>query len=237
MINQLKFQDVTYAASPPQYIPSQSTEIDTMTSQENHIQAWKPSVKPHRNLSDFFKIDRSSIFPNVELKNYTSLIEGVSEKTTVIEGMLEFDIVIRMPPIKEWPARLREIIIEKATPIVNVRGHPELKMKLSKKTLKNVRFIKPIEEWELNKIQLGPYDLKLKEPLKASLDFIDEKIVLENDKYKLLAIADDWDEALSQLQEQFVFLWEEFTQASDKELSEEGIIFKNKLLKQVEEPK
>lgn len=110
-------------------------------------------------------------------------------------------------------------------------------MKLSKKTLKNVRFIKPIEEWELNKIQLGPYDLKLKEPLKASLDFIDEKIVLENDKYKLLAIADDWDEALSQLQEQFVFLWEEFTQASDKELSEEGIIFKNKLLKQVEEPK
>lgn len=135
MMYQPTFQYVTYTNSPTQYISSPSTEIeeiDMMTSLENQISAQKPSVKSYRSLSPFFKIDRSSIFfPRVEIENNTSLIEEVpeevpeevSEKTTVIEEMLELDIVVRMPPIKEWSARLRVISVEKATPrIVEPEG-------------------------------------------------------------------------------------------------------------------
>lgn len=131
MMYQSTFQDVTYPNSPTQYISSPSTEIeeiDMMTSLENQISAQKPSVKSYRSLLPFFKIDRSSIFfPRVEIENNTSLIEEVSEevseKTTVIEEMLELDIVVRMPPIKEWSARLRVISVEKATPrIVEPEG-------------------------------------------------------------------------------------------------------------------
>jgi len=50
-----------------------------------------------------------------ESKNETSLIEEMLE-ITVPEDMLEFDIVVQMPPIKEWSARLRVKSVEKATP-------------------------------------------------------------------------------------------------------------------------
>jgi len=50
-----------------------------------------------------------------ESKNKTSLIEEMLE-ITVPEDMLEFDIVVQMPPIKEWSARLRVKSVEKATP-------------------------------------------------------------------------------------------------------------------------
>jgi len=52
---------------------------------------------------------------NFDWQSCISLDEEMLE-ITVPEDILEFDIVVQMPPIKEWSARLRVKSIEKATP-------------------------------------------------------------------------------------------------------------------------
>jgi hypothetical protein len=76
----------------------------------------------YRSLFPGPEIDLSSIQSYFEIKNETSLIEKLSE-IAISEDMLEFDIVIRMPPKKEWSVRLRVESIEKAKPhIVEPEG-------------------------------------------------------------------------------------------------------------------
>jgi hypothetical protein len=80
----------------------------------------------YRSLFPGPEIDLSSIQSYFEIKNETSLIEKLSEiaiSEDISEDMLEFDIVIRMPPKKEWSVRLRVESIEKAKPhIVEPEG-------------------------------------------------------------------------------------------------------------------
>ncbi|OFV68087.1 MAG: hypothetical protein SCAL_000727 [Candidatus Syntrophoarchaeum caldarius] len=59
--------------------------------------------------------DWSSVWPRFGIKNETSLIEERFEKR-IPEDMLEFDIIVRMPPMKEWVARLKVRNVEKAMP-------------------------------------------------------------------------------------------------------------------------
>ena len=40
------------------------------------------------------------------------------DERKIPEDMLEFDIVVRMPPMKEWSARVRVKSVEKATPCI-----------------------------------------------------------------------------------------------------------------------
>jgi hypothetical protein len=76
----------------------------------------------YRSLLPGLEVDLSSIQSYFEIKNETSLIEKPSE-IAISEDMLEFDIVIRMPPKKEWSVRLRVESIEKAKPhIVEPEG-------------------------------------------------------------------------------------------------------------------
>jgi hypothetical protein len=76
----------------------------------------------YRSLFPGPEIDLSSIQSYFEIKNETSLIEKPSE-IAISEDMLEFDIVIRMPPKKEWSVQLKVESIEKAKPhIVEPEG-------------------------------------------------------------------------------------------------------------------
>ncbi|MFH1562824.1 MAG: hypothetical protein ABIF11_05340 [Nitrospirota bacterium] len=60
--------------------------------------------------------------PCFGIKNEPSLIEE-SFKKTIPEDIIEFNSVVRIPPVKEWTARVRVKSVEKAIPhIVEPEG-------------------------------------------------------------------------------------------------------------------
>jgi len=124
MMYQLTTQDVTYQDYPIQYSSSPSTGIEDIDNiRDSVLSNWlQEGFRRLFSLIPLFKVDLSSIKPHFEIKNETSLIEEIFEKT-IPEDMLEFDIVVRMPPMKEWSARVKVKSVEKATPrIVEPEG-------------------------------------------------------------------------------------------------------------------
>ncbi len=71
---------------------------------------------PCQTLSPLFEIDLSSVLQRFEVRN-----ETFRQETTEFfpEEELEFNIFVRMPPVKRWTARVRVKNIRKATPHVS----------------------------------------------------------------------------------------------------------------------
>jgi hypothetical protein len=67
----------------------------------------------YRTLLSLLETDSSSIWPRFEMKSETSLIKEVAEEP--ISEDIEFDVVVRMPPVKEQKVLVRVKSIEKAT--------------------------------------------------------------------------------------------------------------------------
>jgi hypothetical protein len=128
MMYQLTMQEVTYRDYPIQYSPSLSTgieEIDVIDLWErvlSNILREQPKRPFYSSLISLLETDLSSIWPHFEIKSETSKFEEISERE-IPEDMLEFDIAVRMPPVKEWYARVKVKSVEKATPrIVEPEG-------------------------------------------------------------------------------------------------------------------
>lgn len=76
----------------------------------------------YRNLLQLFEIDLSSAYPHFEVKSKASSIEEAVEEI-IPEEMLEFDVFVRMPPVKEYTIRVKIKSVEKAIPhIVEPEG-------------------------------------------------------------------------------------------------------------------
>jgi len=130
MMYQLTSRDVTYQGYPIQYPLTGSwraEETETSEILDSLFSIWMGQKRLkvpffYRNLSTLFEIDISSVYPHFEIKSETSLI-GEAIEEVIPEEMLEFDVVVRMSPIKEYTARVRIKSIEKAIPhIVEPKG-------------------------------------------------------------------------------------------------------------------
>ncbi len=76
----------------------------------------------YRNFPQLFEIDVSSEYPHFEVKSKTTSIEEVIDEI-ILEEMLEFDVFVRMPPVKEYTVRVKIKSVEKAIPhIVEPEG-------------------------------------------------------------------------------------------------------------------
>lgn len=134
----------------------------------------------------------------------------------------------KKPKIKcEFRSSVRQIAKRNIGNIVKIRGRPITRKKGGHKIFEKVNYISPIKEWDFNKIAQGEYIFEFREPITAKVNFIDEMVVLENDNFNILIIADHWEEALEQFEESFVFLWEKIALESDENLTEGAINLKN----------
>ena len=125
---QLTNQDVTHRDYPIQYFSNPSTgikEIDTENLRDSVLSKWireRPKRPFYHSLIFLFETDLSSIWPRFEIKSETSMLEEILGRETP-EDMLEFDIYVRMPPMKEWSQQVRVKSVEKAAPrIVEPEG-------------------------------------------------------------------------------------------------------------------
>lgn len=123
MMYQLTEQEVTYQDYPVQSLPAMSSKEEEISVNEIldvllSIMLKKRQLEKtlfYRTLSSLFETDSSSIRPRFEMKSETSLIKEIAEE--VIED-IEYDVVVRMPPVKEQTVLVRVKGIEKATPHV-----------------------------------------------------------------------------------------------------------------------
>jgi hypothetical protein len=66
------------------------------------------------NVASLFETDLSSVYPHFEPTNETYITEVLSEED-IINGMLERDFIIQMPPVKEYTVWVKVKSVEKAT--------------------------------------------------------------------------------------------------------------------------
>jgi hypothetical protein len=121
---QIAWQDVTYISSLNSFMPTgSSVEIDTV--EELNIlfaslmnQRFKRLIL-YRSLIPLFEIDLSSVRPRFDMKSETfeTGVKEISEDMIVAE-MLKYDIVIHLPPVREYPIKIKVERVEKATPRV-----------------------------------------------------------------------------------------------------------------------
>ena len=69
----------------------------------------------YRSLLTSFEIDLSSVHPYFEPMTATSLIEEFYEET-LLEEMLEYNVVVRIPPIKRYTIELEIKSVKRAEP-------------------------------------------------------------------------------------------------------------------------
>ena len=124
MMYQLTVQEVTYQDYPVQHLPAMSSKEEEIPLNElldvlvSIIRKKRQLGKllTHKTLSSPLEIDSSSVWPLFEMKSETSLIKEIAEEPTPED--MEFDIVVRMPPVKEQTVLVRVKSIERATPHV-----------------------------------------------------------------------------------------------------------------------
>lgn len=104
-----------------QYLSSPSTSIEEVDIRDFRahiiVNLVRQNISPpsYFSLRPILETDSSSTSPCFETKSETALLkETLAEKS--IEDLLEFDIIVRMPPIKEWSVQVKVKSVEKATP-------------------------------------------------------------------------------------------------------------------------
>lgn len=130
MMYQPALQDITYQDYPIQYpLSGRSTEeMDISEILDSLFSIWIRQKRPkeifYQNLLSLLEIDLSSVWPHYEIKSETSLMEikEISEEM-IVAGMIKYDFIVQIPPIRECTLRVRIKSIEKATPhIVEPKG-------------------------------------------------------------------------------------------------------------------
>jgi hypothetical protein len=112
--------EVTCHDYPVKYPPSASSteRMDGSEMLDSLIFSWLRQMPPenifhHQNLSPLLEIDPSSVQPSLGLKSETSSIEETYEEA-IPEEILEYDVMVRIPPKKKYTIDLHIKDIRKA---------------------------------------------------------------------------------------------------------------------------
>jgi len=114
---QRTLQDVTYQAT--QYLPSTSSRVEEGSIREVLDNTIQGEAKVNIGLSILFlclEIDRSSVWPRFEKDIVTSPVKIIKEVEP--EEMLEYDVVVRIPPKRTYAIQMRVEDIKKGEPII-----------------------------------------------------------------------------------------------------------------------
>jgi len=128
MYQLITIQEVTNQDCPIQSLSNPSTSMEEMDIEDFLINIISNLIRQnvkrpfYRSLISILETDLSSIWPRFEIKSETALLEETFVEK-FMEDMLEFDIVVQMPPLREWSARVKVKSVEKAKPhIVEPEG-------------------------------------------------------------------------------------------------------------------
>ncbi|MCD6231460.1 hypothetical protein J7K28_02350 [Candidatus Aerophobetes bacterium] len=114
-MSNLTLENVTYQDYSIQYPSATSSRIEEIDKEEERdclLSMWakrrqlKDSIF-YRSLFPLLEIDLSSVQPHFEINNETSSMQEVTEKTFLEELMLEYNVVVRIPPKRRYTIQMK----------------------------------------------------------------------------------------------------------------------------------
>lgn len=124
--------------------------------------------------------------------------------------------------IETWPYG------KKWSHIYNIYDRPKFRSMIP--TPENSLRIKTIHE-----VLINGNKIKLLEPIQLNIKFRNQYYILYNEDLKLSAINNRLDMAISEIQEEFSFIWNSYVTCPEEELTEGAKRFRNKLKRMVDE--
>lgn len=180
-----------------------------------------------------------SYINNKTRQNISKLLVGpVIEKRTVTGELLrlhldENSLGIFYPPTKRvldcyYDPDLEDVIIQNLKGLIQVTGTVQLDSNGHPDKIVDVF---EIEELDLSparftKISADKVVLSLKEPIEITPNFEDQAVIFEYPKLNIIATGTTRDEAVMELQSDIYWLWKEYTEENDDNLTNDAIELK-----------
>ena len=187
---------------------------------------------------------------HVDLKpNYKLLIQGLmveeSKEDVSTKGVLS---MIQVAPMKQkiiriidpdgrvnctFPKELEETAKKLLGKPVIIYGYAVFDAKGNIKEITEVNKIKQFTDLELSRVFSGTQELQFSQPLIVSVDYKEDAWIMENRELSAVSISSDYDECLDNFHKEIFFIWKEYGETSDNELTQDAKDLKNKILEYV----
>ena len=129
----------------------------------------------------------------------------------------------------EYPKNIEETAKRLVGKPVIVYGDATFDAEGNVKEFVNIDQIKEFNETVLHRIISEKQEFTLREPLVVSVAFQDAWI-LKNEELGIMVASKDYDDCIKQFYEEFAFIWNEYGNASDEELTEDAKALKQRIL-------
>lgn len=121
MVYEVTSQDLTFEEYQTQCAFAGSSKIDEREKGDDRLPfvlGKKLVKKPFTyRLLPLFDVDISSRYPHLKAKSVSALSEKVFDEA-LPEEMMEYDVFVRMPPLRDYTIRVKIKSVEKAIPRV-----------------------------------------------------------------------------------------------------------------------
>ncbi|MHB8566713.1 MAG: hypothetical protein ACYC9U_06395 [Nitrososphaerales archaeon] len=220
----------------------------------------------HRNriIEDMYKIwpeDRGAYRAKVRIEDKSmiempperklalqGLLSNVDRKQTTVKGVLG---TLRVAPRKklmrvigpdgqiacEFPEQLEETARGFLGKPVIVYGGANFDAEGNVKDIPDVTKISPFTSIELKRVFAGKDEFVLRDSLVVSIDYAQDAWVMKNKELGIMATSPDYDECLKEFGDQFAFIWKEYGNSSDANLTKDAKALKQQIIQYVKKSK
>ncbi|MEA3557880.1 MAG: hypothetical protein U9R75_01375 [Candidatus Thermoplasmatota archaeon] len=209
-------------------IPKRSEGIDITFQSENLAKPIQLGYENKGCLSKLIKITKKEEISIIGILSEMRVTQG--PKRIELSGP-EGKIKINYP--KEIKTKLLDLMTRGQT--VNIKGVAKIREDETIGILEKIKDIAEIKYIERHRIVSEEFDLKLSFPLKLDLKYSDDNWIMNNDKLGIYSHCPDYNECLKEAESEFTFIYKEFTNTPDAELTDDARQLKNFLVEMVKE--
>ena len=184
----------------------------------------KPIVKMSRERR--LVLDGLRCRPSMQEK--TSVVGVLATLTVAPKARKEMFIIgpdgrIRCSMSREFAGRAKKLIWKP----VRAYGEAEFDSAGDIVQLVEVSRIEPFSQLNLKRVFYDDQELRLKQPVEVEVDYQDEMWVMKNEDLGIYSVSESYDDCLSEFQSDFLFVWREYGNASDRKLSKSARALKS----------
>jgi hypothetical protein len=171
-------------------------------------------------------------------KNEDISIVGILSEMRVTQGPKRIELTGPEGKIKiKYTRDVMETLIDlmnRGQP-VNIKGIAKIREDDTIELLEKIKDISEIKFIERHRIVSDNLDIKLAIPLKLELKYSDDNWLMKNDQLGIFSQCKDYNECLKEAELEFSFIYNEYKDSKDQELTGDGKDLRNLLRKMTEE--
>lgn len=166
---------------------------------------------------------------NVSTKGVLSMIQVTPNKQKTIR-IIGPDGKINCNFPKELEETAKKLL---GKPVI-IYGYAVFEASGNIKEITEVNKIKQFTDLELSRIFSGTEELQFSQPLVVSVDYKDDQWIMENSELGAISTNANYVECLDDFHKEVLFVWKEYGQSNEVDLTKDALDLRNKILEYVE---